>query len=657
MNQNKHVVRVLSLTVPIFACIGILGAIYLTLPVNPETFVPNTEVQDGEREGQDVVDSQSVGPSRQNSLNLDEHSLFHALREYDNHFDLKRSLLRLIDEATEGELIEIFHESREYPLAFDSIQTTHWLRSTVLSKLLDIDGDTVESLIEQLDEQTAEVLVYGVMQAWNQMYLDKAVKFLDLFDSDLREQGLLGLVDGSTSLDRANFIKIGTELGFLEDYLIGLLDRSQLAQDQMSLEDIATELKNFISNGYAQFHKIFQQIENYVLEEGLDSLPQVLKLFDEQSVENMPYGVGRSFDRAPARLVSEISRSDPGRVFEYLVSLGEPLDFDLLSAVSEVWFATDPQALWNRLKDEDLRSIHDEVTQDLISGWVLEKPDFVIVSLDQFPSEYKDLVYAEVALQLVKESPLEALELLRETSDWSQTLSDRTKSEERSDRTLRYHFSIRRTIANATRADPISVIEWIESEQSNLDESMKQYFVDVAFKSWAGSDPHTAFEMALQTPLTTGSMGFEATVVGWVARQDVDQAIKLLPRVREGETKLAAYLEVMWLLEEQDSISQALHLGSNLPDLERKEYNESLAWQIGYREPFDHLIAGIRALPSQELQSLAIRSRLYFTYFIPEMAPNITNKQLDQFKEFLTDSEKRLLEMARHVYADRISEE
>ena len=657
MKQNKQVVRVLTLTIPIIVGIGVVGAIYLTRLANAELLVTEKEVQDSDRESHDVVDSKSVGSASQGSLNLNEHSLFNSLREYNDQFDLKRSLLSLVVEATEHELVEIFHESRKYPLAFDSIQTTHWLRSVVLSKLLDIESDTVESLIEQLDEQTAEVVVYGVMHAWNQMYVDKAVKFLDLFGSDLRKQGLLGLVDGSASLDRANFIEIGTELGFLEDYLTSLLDRRQLAQDQTSLEDIAKELKNVISNGHYIFREAQRKAVNYVHEEGLDSLPRVLELFDEQSTDNMSQIVRMTFEGMKSRLVSDISRKDPERVFEYLVSLGAPLDVDLLSSASKEWFTTDPETLWNRLKGVDVRSIKDEVIEDIISLWAYREPDLALVSMDQFPSEYNDLVYAEVALGVADNYPLEALNLLRETSDWTQTLSDRKESEKNSDITLGYVFSIDRTISAAAEADPISTIAWIESEESKLDDSMKQYFLDRAFRRWAGADPHTAFEMALQTPLTTESAGFEATVVGWVARQDVDQAIKLLPRVRDGETKQTAYERVMRQLEEQDRIPDALHLGSDLTEQEREEYNKSLAWQISDREPFDHLIAGIRALPTQELQSRVIRTRLMFKYWFPEMAPKITNKQLDQFKEFLTDSEKRMLALARRAYRNLIDEE
>ncbi|MYD45842.1 MAG: hypothetical protein F4W92_05765 [Gammaproteobacteria bacterium] len=652
MNQIKHIYRVLAITIPITVGVGIFGATFGSTPANADVLAINSG--GGE---QQVVDSKSVGPSVQNRLNLNEDSLFYSIDEYDNLFDLKRKLLHLVDEATELELVEIFHESREYPLAFDSIRTTHWLRSVVLFKLLDVDSNAVQTLFEQLDAQTAQVVVYGVMREWNQMHVDEAVNFLALFDRGLQRRGLLGLIDGNTSFNRSNFIEMGVELGFLEDFLTGLIDRHQRVQDQASLDDIATDLENLITNGEYRFYEVLQDASSFVLEEGLDALPRVLELFDEQSVDIMSPTVRMSFDGTQSSLVSDIARSDPELLFEYIVNLGKPLKLDLLSSVCEVWFGRDPETLWSRLEGEDLKYDRHEISEDVIRHWTMGEPNLALVSIDQFPAEYHDLVYAQVALAVAEDSPLQALELLRETSDWSLTRNERADRESNVDSTVGYDFAIERTISAAAKVDPILTIEWIESEESNLDDSMKNGYLSRAFRSWAGSDPSTAFEMALQTPLTANTAGFEATVVGWMARQDVDDAIELLPRVRDGKTKLSAYRRVMFRLEELDRISHALHLGSDLPENEREEYNKALASRVGDREPFDRLIAGLRELPTQELQSKAIRSRLMFAYYVPKMAPKVTNKQLDQLKEFLTDRENRLLEMGRRMYKDLIHED
>ena len=160
-------------------------------------------MQGSDHTDEDVVVSKSETQS-QNSSNWSQNSFFDSLKAINNLFDLKRSLLSLVDGATEQELVGLFRESREYPMAFNSIATTHWLRSIVLTKLMKIDAERAHSLIAQLDEQTAEIVLFGVMREWNQMHMNEAVKFLAAFDEGLRRLGLVGLIDGNSKLAHAN---------------------------------------------------------------------------------------------------------------------------------------------------------------------------------------------------------------------------------------------------------------------------------------------------------------------------------------------------------------------------------------------------------------------------------------------------------------------
>ena len=139
-------------------------------------------------------------------------------------------------------------------------------------------------------------------------------------------------------------LEIGTELGFEADYVTNLLDMHQQAQNQISLDDLAIEFENFDSSVPLQFQLVERKAIAYVREEGLDSLPSVLELFDKQSMNNssMPLTVRGFWNSTPMKLVSALAQDDPDGVFEYVARLGEDVDVDLLTAVSEVWFAADP---------------------------------------------------------------------------------------------------------------------------------------------------------------------------------------------------------------------------------------------------------------------------------------------------------------------------
>ena len=375
----------------------------------------------------------------------------------------------------------------------------------------------------------------------------------------------------------------------------------------------------------------------------MDSLPPVLELFDNLPTDNMSPMFRILSPRLRADVVSDISQTDPGGVFEYVLHLNEDIDTDLLSAVSEVWFATDPEALWNRLSGEDLSSVQDEVAKHVVRNLCRRQPDIALVSINVFPSKYHDQVYLEIAEGMSDDDPVAALELLPLTNVWPETPPDPSRTGEFSNRPSLLYFSIKQIVSDAAEADPIATIEWLNSEASKLDDSTRQQYLDEVFKGWSSSDPDQAFEMALQTPLKDGTSGLEATVVGWLTYRDLDRAIALLPRVREGETKAEAYSRVGLRLEDQDRLSDAVQLGNDLPENDREEYLDTLAFSVGTRTPFTYLESGIRELPTQGLQSRVARSALMVSGTV--MSPDLTDQQQSQLKEYLTTDDTRFVEI------------
>ncbi|MXZ56464.1 MAG: hypothetical protein F4227_06210 [Gammaproteobacteria bacterium] len=152
-----------------------------------------------------------------------------------------------------------------------------------------------------------------------------------------------------------------------------------------------------------------------------------------------------------------------------------------------------------------------------------------------------------------------------------------------------------------------------------------------------------------------GKTALEATVVQWLAYGDVDRAITLLPRVREGESKLEVYKSIAGQLEEEDRISEAIQLGDQLPEDQKEDFLQRLSLNVAHRAPFSHLEAGIRELPTKELQSRAARSAMMFsgTFMLPELSEH----ERGQLKEYLTDDDKTIVEMVESVALDSLKED
>lgn len=593
---------------------------------------------------------------RQNGSISDLHSLAELVDESSSTFDTKRTILRVVVSLDEERIVRMFKESLEIPVFLGSLERKHWVRSVLLSKLVSVNLPKAQELLEQLDEADRESVVYSVMREWSPVHTDTAIKLLTTFAGSLRSLGFRGLIAGNHILSSADLMEIGTELGFEEEYINSLFERNQIANQPITLDDLETEFEFADVNDHLQLIELRRQAVRYVLSEGLDALPAALELFDSVPTENAT-SLSKSMVRiSRIRVVTSISAEDPASVFDFVLGLDEDIDVDLLSAVSEVWFASDPEALWYRLQEEDVRSVQTEITEDVIGHWARADPQLALLSMNQFPAEYHDKVYLDIAQALSDDSPFEALEILPLTSIWPETpFSLESMTDMTSFDSFGQNFDIRRIVSAAAKADPVATIEWLNSDSSQLDDTTRQQYIDTVFENWATTDPENAFEVALLTPVKEGTTALEATVVEWLAFRDVDQAISLLPRVREGESKLEVYKRIAGQWEEEDRIFEAIQLGDQLPEHQREDYLKRLSLNVAGRVPFSHLEAGIRELPTKDLQSNAAQMALVFSG--TAVSVDLTDEEKDQLKEFLTDDDKQMVEMMENVDLDSLKED
>ncbi len=655
MNKSKKSIYIVALIICFLICVGILATPFLLNRENSRALVQDSETQQSDHQASDTRDSDSVLSQPQTGSIATFHSLADIVEQSNSLFDTKRALLRVVAGASEDVLLKVFHDTLEVPNALGSLDSKYWVQCIVLTKLIGVNEAKAHMLIEQIDEQDQESVLYGVMREWSPVQTDEAIEFLTTLGSGLRSLGFRGLISGGKFLSRADLFDIGTELGYEEDYINNLIDRRQQDQSPISLDELESEFASADAGSFYEMIQLERKAVRYVLAEGLDSLPTVLELFDRVPTVNVPEFLRSMMAGRGADVVADVSKEDPAGVFEFILRLDDDIDVNLLSGVSQTWFAADPDALWNRLQHEDVRSFQAEITEEVIGHWATTNPHLVLVSMNHFPAEFHDQAYLKVAQRLSRDSPLEAIELLPMMSIWPETPANERPEGEFSVRTSLNHYFITQIISDATGADPIATIAWLNSDSSLLDDATRQQYLDSVFESWAKSDPDIAFEMALQTPLKEGTTALEATVVEWISFRDVDKAIALLPRIREGESKIEAYERIAWQLEEEERIADAIKLGNQLPKHEREEFLQTLAFSVGQRSPFSHLEAGIRELPNNNLRSQAARSALMFSGTF--MSADLSDQERDQLKEFLTVDDKQMVDMMESVDLDKIKEE
>ena len=638
MSQSEQRNVVIALTIGLLVCIGCMTFLFLR-PDRDSSFVEqNATVPQDAVGDEDLLALKSPRPQPPSESKSTQQSRSESLTEISDSFDSKHTVLSVVDQATEDKLVGMFIESLENPMVFESVKATYWMQSVVLTKLVNEDINKTKSLLNRLSERSAETVLYGVMCEWNRVHADEAVRLLETLEGSLQEQGFRGLVDGGNVLSRSKLLEIGKTIGLDEKFVSNLLDGQQTAQVQVSWKELEQEFETVDFADSVDLWHLPETAANYILATGLDALPEVLSLFDKLSEQRMSDIDRLNMKVIRTRVVSYISKHDPEAVFEFVAPLAKGADVDLLSAAAQAWFAVDPNALWNRLNESDLRGVQHTVTQDIIRHWSWREPDIVLISLQTLPAKYHDQAYLDIAQSMWYDTPFKALKLLPLISDWStpQHLEVFGRSSSKT-------FSIEQVISNAAEAAPAATIEWINSDESQLHDSVRtKYLVDV-FESWSQTDPEKAFEMALKMPLREDEKGLEATVLQSLVHHELDRAITLLPRVREGETKAFAIERISWEMEAQDRIAEAIQLGEDLPLLERKKFHQSIASRVGFRTPFDRLVSGIQQLPTLEMKSKAASTAIH-TKGLP-MSNDLSESQINELKQFLTDDDRRRVEI------------
>ena len=93
-------------------------------------------------------------------------------------------------------------------------------------------------------------------------------------------------------------------------------------------------------------------------------------------------------------------------------------------------------------------------------------------------------------------------------------------------------------------------------------------------------------------------------VIEQLARSDIERAISFLSQVRDGHTKLHAYIAAGRALVQNGGYDRALRLGQQLPNEDQSRYRHSVLWSWAESDP-EGLLASLEELPSEDAKTQA----------------------------------------------------
>lgn len=297
----------------------------------------------------------------------------------------------------------------------------------------------------------------------------------------------------------------------------------------------------------------------------VDELTQVALAWIERDGETI---VQRVYELLPSRqlrgdviprLLRSIGDSYPLWAIEQALGFSDATVRDTARQTLFEWSFRDPKGAFNgvsELADIDQRK---RLQVAAIQNWARRNPYGLFESLEDLPGEMR---------ATAETSAMQSLS----------TLSPKRATEKFDDFTGDKNSAARSIVGNWSMHDFQGALDWIlaSPDVSNFQNDL----LKIVFGNVTSSSASSAMDVALGQLLDEEEGGVEADIVAKIASENVQVATALLERVREGRTKLEAYVSVASVLLREGKKSRAVELAAQLSGSHKVEYVGVLAGQI-----------------------------------------------------------------------------
>ncbi|MDE0645499.1 MAG: hypothetical protein OXH84_04580 [Gammaproteobacteria bacterium] len=359
-------------------------------------------------------------------------------------------------------------------------------------------------------------------------------------------------------------------------------------------------------------------------------IKELLTIAEKWIETNGLIGIDRIKDGIPNPDVKELvlvsllyksAQNDSSTAFDYVLSLVGGNDTYIAVSFFELWARVAPQETLDavsNIKDEELRS---QILTSISEILATLDPHSALAKVETLPRELQEQARYEALVNLAHNEPREVLPLL---STIENPLTRR---------------SVTFTVVNSwAGTEPLVALDWVLRDSWVEDPEIRESLVGTVLLRLSSSDPELAMTKALEQPMGENQLGIELGLIETYAYHGIDTALNLLPRVREGQTRLRAYQIVGNVMLESNNVKQAYELGSDLSEAQRTQYERNITARWANSDP-DSVQEFINELSSDELKSHAA-----FTVIRSYSAQSVlTKEQMREVAKFLTTEQREEL--------------
>ena len=480
-------------------------------------------------------------------------------------------------------------------------------QQAIVRKLVYVDPEEALANVSLLPDSEVLDLIPVVFAAWSHVDHDAALKKASVLAPNLKSLAWQGLMLSNEDIAFSEQIRIAESLD-----LDILTDDNVNQSDSIAIGDYENSWNTLIQDelpDYVQVQELLSIAESWFDKEGFAAIDRVRDGLNGWAVKQVIVG----------SLLYHSALKDRESTFEYALSLVGGDDTYFVSSFFQRWARTAPKEILDLVSTLDNRGNRQHLQSTILSTWADVDPYALLDEIESLPNELQLKATEAALVSLAISEPKSVISYLP-------SLDNRGSQRQ-----------VARALVNSwAEKDALAALDWVLTDPFVDEISYRQSLLQPVLYFLARTNPDLAMDTALEQPLGRSRVGAEAHLIGSLSWRNLDTAIKLLPRTREGNTRLNAYQSVGFTLLMRGEIDRAFSLGNDLPENNIDKYQYEIIERWAHR---DHsaVYDNISRLRSKKLQSIAAYM------LISNQRNRMTNEQLREVANYLTDDQRHRL--------------
>lgn len=498
--------------------------------------------------------------------NLGEISLIQS--SFERTFQLHGFLMGA-DESQLGEYLVQSSKMGTSP-ARDQIQ------SAVVQRLAEFNPQKSLKAVRALPSGQDQALLASVFGEWSRTDLDGALAQAKTLSESERLTALGGILSSRSDLSDSLKQQIARQLGH-EQYAMQTQSSATVASSGGDPRDVWNALVNDSYEDIAQIGSLVQIAQSLVQQNGMEALDWIRNSLIDDTV----------LEATVRSVLHHVALSNPQSAFQQAQSLSRDSQDVALPTIVEMWARSNPLVAMDTVSNLKNASQRKQLQSALLRAWAENDSQNLFDNLERLPEAIRSKAEQQAMLAVARTAPSDAVAYLADlpAGDRQQSLA----------------LEIAQYWSNL---DIYAALDWVLSDQITSESTRRKALTEV-LRNLVDVDPTLAFQTALKLePLSKYGRGLEAMVIEQLARSDIDRAISLLSQVRDGHTKLHAYIAAGRALVQNGGYDRALRLGQQLPTEDQSRYRHSVMWAWAESDP-EGLLASLDELPSEDAKTQA----------------------------------------------------